>query len=98
MAIAGCCAWITNKIRRMGDIVMVDADYMNDRIQRQRQDLANRVPRAAAPLSFPDHVEVPRRTTHSQNDMFSIRSASIRLPSERYPISDIGPSNPRSTR
>jgi hypothetical protein len=55
------------------------------------------MPRAAAPLSFPDNIEAPRRTAHSQNDMFSIRSASIRLPSERYPISDIGPSNPRLT-
>lgn len=95
MAIAGCCAWITNKIRRMGDTVMVDTEYMNDRIQRQRQDLAYRMPRAAAPLSFPDHIEAPRRTTHSQNDIFSIRSASIKLPSERHPTSDIGPLNPR---
>src|SRR6266516_2775389 len=45
ISVVGCCCDLTKMIRGRGEPVMVEVPYMEDRIGRQRQDLAQIWPR-----------------------------------------------------
>lgn len=77
ISIVGCCCALTKIIRGRREPVTVDVQYMQDRMERQRQDMANVWSRDRNARSQGAMSSIGRRSTSSHGDLSSTRGRRV---------------------
>ena len=76
ISIVGCCCALTQIVRGRREPATVDAQYMQDRMRRQREQMANVWPRDGGVRSQGGMSSIGHRSASSYADLLSTRGPS----------------------